>query len=486
MPLIKLSQGFSKIVGKSNGSVFAENATGKYFRNNSSLVGLKSKRFSQAGNRISHLASLWRTIPFEAMEAWKLFASNNPGTNKLGDPYKMSGFNKYISVNSLRVNAGREFIIYPPENSTIPNSSEVTVSSPSEKQIFNQQKMSFIDKDFTGKSLKITHSHDPIVLSLGEPYSELIFTDVCSLPGDDLVDGFRDYCFPDFVMKMDDGSEIKATVREEVNGNLKFQLDYTVGGTIAGTNSISIPSNSFNGNPFVGLIMVNDTSPVFHFIYSTTGDFITLDGLSEPVDFPEIISSRAEFIPNKDGIINKFRNILVYQDFSLEDISSSALHSYILPGFKYIIDSSQIKEQSNSFISDQGFGFDVDLNSSGDFNPNGLIPAEPPRKLVTLEQIPASPLGGIVRVRSTPPQSAGKNGANANKSTVLDFVINGDSKADISAEYEKLKKYAPNNSVVRFSTSGISDNYSAIEDTDGDDHKKVKFKAGSELAKSVN
>ena len=114
MPKIKLSTLLSGIKGKSNGSVFAVNNGGAYFRTNK----WGRRQFSQARELqksiFAGVSSSWRNLTPEQREDWNNAVAMYPKTNAWGDFQPQSGFELYQRLNTCRMSGGASILSIPP------------------------------------------------------------------------------------------------------------------------------------------------------------------------------------------------------------------------------------------------------------------------------------------------------------------------------------------------------------------------------------
>lgn len=114
MPKIKLSTLLSGIKGKSNGSVFANNNGGAYFRTNK----WGRRQWSQARevqkSLFAGVSSSWRNLTPEQREAWNNAVAMYPKTNAWGDFQPQSGFELYQRLNTCRMSGGASILSTPP------------------------------------------------------------------------------------------------------------------------------------------------------------------------------------------------------------------------------------------------------------------------------------------------------------------------------------------------------------------------------------
>lgn len=106
MPKIKTSALVSDIKGKAEGSVFARNSGGLYFRNNPSGGGRKSQSWDKSKNLFGSLASRWRNLTQAQQEAWNNAVSSYQTIGAFGDARIPSGYELYMRLNTPLVNIG--------------------------------------------------------------------------------------------------------------------------------------------------------------------------------------------------------------------------------------------------------------------------------------------------------------------------------------------------------------------------------------------
>lgn len=107
MPKIKLSSLISDIKGKANGSVFARNSGGLYFRNNPSGGGKKSSKWSAVKSKFSSLAGKWRALSPQQRQSWNESVNNFNTVNAFGDARIPSGYELFIRMNQPLYNLNR-------------------------------------------------------------------------------------------------------------------------------------------------------------------------------------------------------------------------------------------------------------------------------------------------------------------------------------------------------------------------------------------
>lgn len=114
MPKIKLSGLVSDIKGKANGSVFARNNGGLYYRNNPSGGGQKTAKWAKAKAKFSSMSGKWRNLSPSEKLAWNNATSNYPTVNAFGDPRTPTGYELFMKLNQTLFNLGKPINTLPP------------------------------------------------------------------------------------------------------------------------------------------------------------------------------------------------------------------------------------------------------------------------------------------------------------------------------------------------------------------------------------
>ncbi len=106
MALVVLPEG-TQISGSIGGTTWSHNRFGAYKRNRSIPVNPNTPRQVAVRNRVRALAIAWENTLTQAQrDAWKLYASNVPWVNKLGQSVFLTGLNMYVRSNTIILGAG--------------------------------------------------------------------------------------------------------------------------------------------------------------------------------------------------------------------------------------------------------------------------------------------------------------------------------------------------------------------------------------------
>lgn len=129
MPKIKLSALVSDIKGKAQGSVFARNNGGLYFRNNPSGGGQKTAKWAKAKSSFSALSGMWRDLLPEQRSAWNTATADYNSKDVFGDDRKASGFELFMRLNQPLNKLGLPLLETPQAPQEIPAVSDMVLST---------------------------------------------------------------------------------------------------------------------------------------------------------------------------------------------------------------------------------------------------------------------------------------------------------------------------------------------------------------------
>lgn len=101
MALVQYGGGILDMRGSIGGQVHSRNRFGNIIRARTTPVNPQSPRQNLVRSIIQLLASAWPNVLTQAQrDAWEIYASNIPRTNKLGASIRLTGFNMYIRSNT--------------------------------------------------------------------------------------------------------------------------------------------------------------------------------------------------------------------------------------------------------------------------------------------------------------------------------------------------------------------------------------------------
>ena len=119
--LVKFGGGVIDARGSIAGNVFSRNRYGNYVRARTTPINPQSGRQSAIRTIVSYVTTLWLGLLTQAQrDAWNVFASNVPTTNKLGESIFLSGFNQFVKSNIVAVNLGLAPVSAGPVIFTLP------------------------------------------------------------------------------------------------------------------------------------------------------------------------------------------------------------------------------------------------------------------------------------------------------------------------------------------------------------------------------
>ena len=119
--LVRYGGGILDARGSIGGQVHSRNRYGSYVRARTTPVNPQSARQSAIRAIVAAVSSQWYTALSQAQrDAWNVFATNVPATNKLGQSINLTGFNQFVKSNVAAANAGQIQITAGPIIFTLP------------------------------------------------------------------------------------------------------------------------------------------------------------------------------------------------------------------------------------------------------------------------------------------------------------------------------------------------------------------------------
>jgi hypothetical protein len=108
MGLVRFGNGVVQISGSIGGTVFARNSSGNYARARTKPVNTRTILQTNVRGYIGLLTQRWHDVVTATQRgAWATYAAAVNMKNKLGESIKISGFNHYIRVNTVRLQLGQ-------------------------------------------------------------------------------------------------------------------------------------------------------------------------------------------------------------------------------------------------------------------------------------------------------------------------------------------------------------------------------------------
>jgi len=117
--------------GSKGGTTASHNRNGAYFRNRSIPVNPNTPAQTVVRNRVSSLASAWRSLSQGQRDQWSAVAATIPRTDSLGQTYTQTGLQFFTGYNSTLLLLGEATVTDPVPVDTSPNiiSAELTVTA---------------------------------------------------------------------------------------------------------------------------------------------------------------------------------------------------------------------------------------------------------------------------------------------------------------------------------------------------------------------
>lgn len=130
MPKVKFTALVSDMKGKANGSVFASNSGGTYFRTNKTGGGRKSLAWAANKNNFADLSGQWKSLTDEQKQAWKDARTLYPTTNAFGDVRIPTAYELYMRLNGVLLAAGLDTLITPATPRSMPSAADIDIVIP--------------------------------------------------------------------------------------------------------------------------------------------------------------------------------------------------------------------------------------------------------------------------------------------------------------------------------------------------------------------
>lgn len=163
MPKIKLSALISDMKGKANGSVFASNNGGVYFRNNPRKIAPNNAINSIRQSQFLGNASQWRNLTVNQQDAWRNAVTSFPTFNVFGDARTPSGYELFCRLNGAMALRNLPTFSLPPDPRSFPIATSFDWSTP---DFFLYQPNAKIH--YTGNT---PFSSTPLLSLSGAPYT---------------------------------------------------------------------------------------------------------------------------------------------------------------------------------------------------------------------------------------------------------------------------------------------------------------------------
>jgi len=114
MALIIPGTTVSQISGRLGGVVFARNRSGSYVRNGTSPITSTTEWATSAKARMTAVSQAWQSLTTAQRTGWGIWAQNNLGTNRLGQPIVLAPHTAYVRCNARLMFSADTAITDPP------------------------------------------------------------------------------------------------------------------------------------------------------------------------------------------------------------------------------------------------------------------------------------------------------------------------------------------------------------------------------------
>lgn len=130
MPKIKFSALVSGMSGKANGSVFASNNGGAYFRTNASKIKPQTASNAIRKSKFTGVSQSWRSLTSDQQNAWNDSVASFVVQNAFGDNRTPTGYEVFTRLNNTRATINLPLLVNPPVPRTLPVIGEAELSFP--------------------------------------------------------------------------------------------------------------------------------------------------------------------------------------------------------------------------------------------------------------------------------------------------------------------------------------------------------------------
>jgi hypothetical protein len=172
---IKWGAGILDARGSLGAMTVSRNRYGAYARARISPVNPQSQRQSDIRALIAFVTTQWTfQLTQPQRDAWGVFASNVPTTNKLGEVINLSGFNQYLKSNVVALNGGLAQIDDAPLIFALPGEDpnfEATVDAGTDKiTIVFDDTRDWLDEDEAGMIVQMGIPVNPGIQFFNGPW----------------------------------------------------------------------------------------------------------------------------------------------------------------------------------------------------------------------------------------------------------------------------------------------------------------------------
>jgi hypothetical protein len=242
MPKVKFTALVSDMKGKANGSVFASNNGGTYFRTNKTGGGRKSNAWNTQKAGFADLSSMYRALTVEQQQAWKDARSLYPTTNAFGEPRIPTAFELFMRLNGKLLAAGLDLISVPQTPREFPDYAAIKIAIP-DSYLFHPKTLI---KPETQSGQKIMFYRNNLFTEFDpQPYNVVSCRFIPSVSTDNWILPNKTYG----LFRFFDGDDIiaAAQIHIDINNQITLNFGYRVWddaeGPLVFINRYSIPAS---------------------------------------------------------------------------------------------------------------------------------------------------------------------------------------------------------------------------------------------------
>ena len=484
MAVIKFSTNITDVRGKSNGSVFAKNKGGNYFRANPKPVQQHTIRHQVRKVLFSDVSQQWRSLTPEQQKAWNDASINFPQINKVGDQMFLSGANLFQKLNTSLKTIGGVEILLPPSMPTLPEFPDAKTIYPLNFQYMPNRsiraKVDPVTNEFDALELEPTTGSLPLstgftyvenvvfeslilkALAVGSEYPVLhvVFTDNVELDVTIKRDTIDTWSWSAKLLKssIEIGALSGGITPNEMDIWLPLFISFEFGANALFIGGVSRNIQYDETNTYTGTIPVVEISKMSLFFGLSTTPAVRerncIRIYGNPSQGAELLNMKFNYIIGNELAIFDFKNNDVDRTYSALEVSHTE--------YFYTKNGASIIPWLNNKSVMYGPRFDI-INVESELT------------------------GYVINVYTSGPISPGRTGKRSGERLVGTYFPEANIFRNLPFDYEDTYAFTPAGSIVDFFIE-VVDEQSGIKLKTKKKTKKdvTKFKPGSELSDTVN
>lgn len=487
MPRIKFSTLVSAMSGKSNGSVFASNRGGAFFRNNKSGSKLSTQKQQIGQAKFRSVARQWAELDDDQRASWNAAVNSFPTTNIFGDQRTPSGYELFCRINGGLVLRDIPMLQYPPIPRPIPEIISMGWATPPEFLFQNQYVLSSFN------ALGQTSPVNVESVNTTSPATAYSLRTSClrvSVP-QDVSDGTYNDTFFSAEQSTEDGTEYRVISLRKTSV-LGFHLEVEVNhsmGTFKGYHQIDLQQLKDG----LDMIIVWSNTAFFNVQVFVNGAFVSLTGVTHTGSNLNFALESMKFALDKmsTGAKVTLERFQFYNKALNASQQALVNMNYVYPE---VYMTAQVVQLAGVAMVTYGycdyytdFYYDGPVGPDQVFNPVSLT-VKPPLPLIELNLEGQAINGFVAEVLTTRPVSSGVGLKSADKALQKSEPYAPSMRISLTdalrTSFGYFTEGSDFNISLRLFDSQTGITYAGIDVPKPP--RKPRFKAGSDLSNKVN